>query len=102
MSIEESIGAGAQNGENKMKEFKYILTDPEGVHARPAGELVKLAKQYTSAVTVGSGGKTADARKIFGVMSLGIKCGQEITITAQGEDEEAAIKAMEEFLIQSM
>ncbi len=85
-----------------MKEYKYIITDPEGIHARPAGELVKLLKSYQSGITIGKDGKYVDAKRILGVMSLAVKQGQEITMTASGEDEEAAIAAIEAFLHETM
>ena len=49
-----------------MKEFKYTITDPEGIHARPAGELVKAAKQFTSTIKLAKDGKSGDCKKIFG------------------------------------
>lgn len=85
-----------------MKEFKYIITDPEGIHARPAGELVKLLKEYKSSVTIGKDGKSADAKRIFGVMGLGVKQGQEILMTAEGEDEDETISALEKFLKENL
>lgn len=81
-----------------MKEFKYVLKDAEGIHARPAGELVKVAKEYASAVSIIKDGKKADAKKIFGIMGLGAKQGMEITIQADGADEDAAIAALSAFL----
>lgn len=81
-----------------MKEFKYIITDPEGIHARPAGDLVKAIKNFESAITISKDGKSADAKRIFGVMGLAAKQGQEITMTAEGADEDAAIEAIETFL----
>ncbi|BCK01283.1 HPr family phosphocarrier protein [Anaerocolumna chitinilytica] len=80
-----------------MKEFNHIIADPEGIHARPAGELVKLLKEYKSVVTINMNGKSADARRIFAVMGLGVKQGQEILITAEGEDEAEAVVALESF-----
>ncbi len=80
-----------------MKEFRHIIADPEGIHARPAGELVKLLKEYKSVVTINMNGKSADARRIFAVMGLGVKQGQEILITAEGEDEAEAVVALESF-----
>lgn len=80
-----------------MKEFRHIIADPEGIHARPAGELVKLLKEYKSVVTINMDGKSADARRIFAVMGLGVKQGQEILITAEGEDEAEAVVALESF-----
>lgn len=85
-----------------MKEFTYTITDPEGIHARPAGELVKKAKEFTSAVSIFKDGKKADAKKLFGLMGLGVKQGMEITVQAEGEDEEAAAAAMEAFLKENM
>ena len=85
-----------------MKEFKYVITDPEGIHARPAGELVKLAKEYTSTVSVIKEGKKADAKKVFGLMGLGVKNGMEITVQIEGEDEDAAAAAVEAFLKENL
>ncbi|MBQ8637816.1 MAG: HPr family phosphocarrier protein [Lachnospiraceae bacterium] len=85
-----------------MKEFRYVITDPEGVHARPAGELVKAAKQWEASVKITSAGKTADAKKIFGLMGLGIRQGDEIVVTVEGADEEQAAAALEEFLKQAL
>ncbi|WP_346908143.1 HPr family phosphocarrier protein [Faecalicatena orotica] len=80
-----------------MKEFKYVITDPEGIHARPAGLLVKQAAGYKSDIKIGKGEKMADAKRIFGVMGLGVKTGEEIVMTAEGEDEDTAITELEEF-----
>ena len=85
-----------------MKEFKYVITDAEGIHARPAGELVKTAKEYTSAVSIIKDGKKADAKKIFGVMGLGVKQGMEITVQVEGDDEEAAAAVIETFLKENL
>ncbi len=81
-----------------MREFKYVITDVEGIHARPAGELIKLVKDFQSTITIAKDGKSADAKRIFGVMGLAAKQGQEITMTAEGPDEDAAISAIETFL----
>lgn len=56
-----------------MKEFKYVIKDAEGIHARPAGELVKAAKEFTCSITITKDGKSGDCRKIFGLMGLGVK-----------------------------
>ena len=56
-----------------MKEFIYTVTDPQGIHARPAGELVKLAKEFTSSVTISKDGKSGDCKKIFAIMDLELK-----------------------------
>lgn len=78
-----------------MKEFKYTIADPEGIHARPAGVVVKAATGFTSKITITKDGKEADAKRIFGIMGLGVKAGQEIIVKAEGDDEAAAIEALE-------
>ena len=85
-----------------MKEFKYVVTDPEGIHARPAGELVKAAKQFTSTIKLTKDGKSGDCKKIFGIMGLAVKNGQEVTLTFEGEDEEAAYEAVSQFMKENM
>lgn len=80
-----------------MKEFKYVITDAEGIHARPAGLLVKLASGFSSVLTMEKDGKTADIKRIFGIMGLGVKQGQEVKITALGPDEALAIEEIEKF-----
>lgn len=81
-----------------MKEFSYVITDSEGIHARPAGLLVKEAGKFESAIKIKKGDKEADAKRIFGVMGLAAKQNDEIVMTAEGPDEDAAIAAIEEFL----
>ena len=80
-----------------MKEFKYVITDAQGIHARPASELVKALKGVTSVVKLTKEGKTVEAKKLMAVMSLGIKCGQEVTVTVEGEDEDAVAEKLENF-----
>ncbi|MCD8390865.1 MAG: HPr family phosphocarrier protein [Firmicutes bacterium] len=81
-----------------MKEFEYTITDPQGIHARPAGILCKEAAKYKSEITLEKDGKKGDAKRIFAVMALGAKRGQTIKVTVEGEDENEAAKAVEEFL----
>ena len=85
-----------------MKEFKYVIQDPEGIHARPAGELIKLLKTFESAVTISKGDQAVDAKRIFGVMSLAAKKGQEITMTVEGADEETAFEQIQKFLAENL
>jgi phosphocarrier protein len=80
-----------------MKSFTYTIRDELGIHARPAGLLVKIAQGFTAKITIGRGEKSADAKKLFAMMGLNVKHGQEITVTAEGEDEAAAVAALEEF-----
>ena len=85
-----------------MKEFKYVITDPEGIHARPAGILVKQAAGYQSDVKIAKGEKSADAKRIFGVMGLGVKTGEEVTITVDGADEDTAAAELETFFKENL
>ena len=85
-----------------MKEFKYVITDKGGIHARPAGALVKEAAAFPCSITIAKDGKAADAKRIFGVMGLGVKCGQEIVLKTEGEDEDAAIEALGKFLEENL
>lgn len=78
-----------------MKTFNYIITDEIGIHARPAGMLVKKAKEFASTITLDANGKKADLTKLMMLLSIGVKKGTEVTITAEGADEDAAIAAME-------
>lgn len=81
-----------------MKEFQYTIKDEQGIHARPAGLLVKEASGFRSDITLEVNGKTGDAKRIFAVMALGAKCGNTLTVKAEGEDEAEAAAAMEAFL----
>lgn len=81
-----------------MKEFKYVIKDKFGMHARPAGLFVKEAATFASTVKIAANGKEADAKRILGVMSLGIKEGHEVTVTAEGADEDKAIESLKAFL----
>jgi len=85
-----------------MKEIKYIITDSQGIHARPAGMLVKLASSFPCEIKICKGNNSVDAKRIMGVMSLGIKQNQEIKITANGEQEDTAIKAIDQFLKENL
>lgn len=67
-----------------MKEFTYVIKDPVGLHARPAGLLVKKAGEFTSSITVESGGKSAEAKKLIKLMGLGIKQGAEVVCRIEG------------------
>lgn len=81
-----------------MKSFTYIIEDELGIHARPAGQLNKLAKEYPdTVVTVTKDGKTAKATQLMRLMSLGVKCGSEVTVAADGPQEAEALAAVEKF-----
>ena len=85
-----------------MKSFEYTITDPVGIHARPAGMLVKEVKNYASSVTIVKGDKKADARKLMILMSLGVKCGETVTVEVEGADEETAAASLETFFKENL
>ncbi len=80
-----------------MKTFDFTIKDALGIHARPAGLLVKEAKKYKSSVSISMGKKRADATKLMAVMSLGIKCGQTVTVEISGEDKDTAYNELLSF-----
>ena len=81
-----------------MKTLKYVITDELGIHARPAGMLVKEAGKFASKIMVASPKKEVDAKRIMGVMSMGAKKGETLRFTIEGADEDAAAEAIEAFL----
>ena len=85
-----------------MKQFSYVITDKEGIHARPAGVVVAEAKKYSSNFTIENKGKSADLKRIFGVMSLCVKCGEEVVIKVEGADEEDGAAAVEKILKENL
>lgn len=81
-----------------MKKFEYTINDPVGIHARPAGMLVKEAKTLGSTVTIATAdGRTATATKLMALIGLGIKQGDTVSVTIEGGDEDADAAAMEQF-----
>lgn len=85
-----------------MQSFNYVVKDEVGIHARPAGLLVKEAKKYESVITLVKGDKSAVATKLMAVMALGVKCGEEITVNVEGADEETACAEIKAFLEANM
>ena len=81
-----------------MKEFKHVIADPLGMHARPAGMLVKAVAGYASKITVTAPTGTADAKRLMALMRLAAKQGMELTITVDGADEEKAASELQAFL----
>lgn len=81
-----------------MKKFDYVIKDDLGIHARPAGLLVKEAGQFISTIMIQKGDKTADAKRLFALMGLGVKNADSITVTVEGEDEETAFDTIKQFI----
>lgn len=87
-----------EKGDDRMRSFIYVVRDRAGIHARPAGFVVKEAKKYRAQAAIVLGDKRADAQKLTELMSMGIKYGDEIKVEVSGEDEEAACAALETVL----
>lgn len=87
-----------------MREFEFTIGDPLGIHARPAGLLVKKAREFESDFTVilKRSGKSASLKRLLAVMGLGAKGGDCITVLVQGKDEDAAAKAIERWLTEHL
>jgi Phosphotransferase System HPr (HPr) Family len=77
-----------------MQTFMYTIKVPVGLHARHAGLIVKEAKLYQSAITVSCGERSADARHLMALMTLGAKQGELLTVTVEGVDEDVAALKM--------
>lgn len=83
--------------EMKMKSFSYTVKDELGLHARPAGMLVKEVKNFQSKVTLERDGKSVDASRLMAVMGMGVKKDQTVTVKVEGDDEGAAYNALKAF-----
>lgn len=80
-----------------MKTFDYTIKDELGIHARPAGLLVKEAKKFESVCSITKDGNTKKLTQLMMLMSLGVKCGETVTISAEGADEDTAIAELKAF-----
>jgi len=85
-----------------MKEFSYKIKDSIGIHARPAGLLVKTAGKFKSDIKIILGDKSADAKKLFSVMGLGVKFNSDVIIKADGEDEDLAVSELKKFFEENL
>lgn len=85
-----------------MKQFEYTITDELGIHARPAGLLVKKAGEFASMVTIDNGQKKADAKKLISLMMLAVKKGQTVKFIIEGADEDKAAAVLEAFMKENL
>jgi phosphotransferase system HPr (HPr) family protein len=87
-----------------MKEFSYTITDPVGIHARPAGLFVKKLGEFKSAITISrsDNGVSCDGKRLLALMKLKVKQNNTIIIKAEGEDEAAAVEAARAYLSQNL
>jgi len=87
-----------------LKQFTYTITDPLGLHALPAGKLVKAVKAMDSTVTIteAGGGKSAAVKKLMSIMALGVKTGETVTVTVERGNEETNAAAVEQFFRENL
>lgn len=81
-----------------MQKISYVIKDELGIHARPAGELIKKAKSFESEITISKGDRSCSLKKLFEVMKLGVKQNDTIDIAFEGADEEKAATEVKAFL----
>lgn len=80
-----------------MKEFTYKICDEVGIHARPAGLLVKKAGEFQSDIVIFKDEKHADMKKLFSLMGLGVKKDDTVRVQISGSDEDSAASSLEKF-----
>lgn len=81
-----------------MVKFTFVVNDELGLHARPAGALVREAVKCSSEVAIRKGEKKGNAKRIFNVMSLSVKANEEVEITVVGEKEQEEAAELEAFI----
>ena len=81
-----------------MVSFTYVIKDKLGIHARPGLLLVQEAGKLTSNITINKGAKSGDAERMFCVMNLAVKQGDQITVQVEGKNEAADAEVMKNFL----
>jgi phosphotransferase system HPr (HPr) family protein len=85
-----------------MKSVQIVVTDPVGLHARPAALFVKLANSFSSNISLcnlSESGKWANAKSILSVLTCGVKQGDHIEVKAEGPDEAQAVEALEKLIV---
>ncbi|MBQ2999241.1 MAG: HPr family phosphocarrier protein [Clostridia bacterium] len=81
-----------------MSSFEYTIRDENGLHARPAGLLVRQAQALSSEITIECRGKSASLKKLLAVMGLGVRCGDVVKISAEGKNAEEDLAIIKDFL----
>ena len=78
-----------------MAKFEAKITDPVGLHARPASITVAVASKFNSDITISANGKSGNLKSIMNIMALGVRQGDTFTVEAIGEDADKAIESIE-------
>ncbi|MBQ2992161.1 MAG: HPr family phosphocarrier protein [Clostridia bacterium] len=82
-----------------MKQFSYVMTRPVAPHARPVGKLIKEASRFASSIRLNDGASSAELGRDADVVKMNLRCGNEITVTVEGRDEEAAVAAIQNYMV---
>ena len=77
---------------------KITISNPQGLHMRPAGVFAKGMAQFASDVKINFNGKTTNGKSLLNIIGAGIKCGSEIELVCEGADEEEALKTAIEMI----
>jgi phosphocarrier protein HPr len=85
-----------------MKEFQYTIKDSCGIHARPAGLLAKMAKNYGGTAKLSCNGKDCEIKKLMALMSMGVKQGETVTVSVEGEGDAAFAAELEKFFKENL
>ena len=85
-----------------MKEFQYTIKDSCGIHARPAGLLAKMAKNYGGTAKLSCNGKDCEIKKLMALMSMGVKRGETVTVSVEGEGDAAFAAELEKFFKENL
>jgi phosphocarrier protein HPr len=77
-----------------MPQLQTTITNPVGLHARPASLFVQTAKKFNSTIIVRHGARQANAKSIVQVLTLAVKHGSQVTLEADGDDSDQALQAL--------
>jgi phosphotransferase system HPr (HPr) family protein len=85
-----------------MRNFEFVLTCENGIHARPAGQLVKFCQTLSSTVSIAKNGKKADAKRLFAVMKLDAKKGDSVQFLVEGENEAEEAESLKKYCMENL
>ena len=80
-----------------MKSFTYVITHPDGLDPQPAAALNREIRSYKSEIVIHKGEKSARLLLLLQFLQLGIRCGETVTVTVEGENEEQEAKLLEAY-----
>jgi len=76
----------------------FRISNQQGIHARPAGKLVKVASRFKSSIYISKNGNEVNAKSIMGVLMLEAGFGSEVVVRVDGEDEFSAVEALQHLI----